>query len=255
MSNNIQLFNHADFSVRAFEEDGVIWVVAKDVAEALDYSNWQPNIVSHVQESWKGIKRINTPGGEQDMLCLTEQGLYFFLGRSDKKKALPYQKWIADDVVPSIRKTGSYSMNKEQPALPSGVLDGAKLIFETAGIKDNQLTLAFDKVYKSYTGRSALQSGEVELIAPVKEQILTVTEIAKHFDFDKPKKGAQFINSLLEQAGYQLRTPNKLWEPTELGKSFAVMLDTNKKRSDGSPVRFLKWNSGIIGVIENLLHQ
>ena len=63
MSNNIQLFNHADFSVRAFEEDRVIWVVAKDVTEALDYSNWQPNIVSHVPESWKGIKRINTPGG------------------------------------------------------------------------------------------------------------------------------------------------------------------------------------------------
>ena len=146
-------------------------------------------------------------------------------------------------------------MNKEQPALPSGVLDGAKLIFETAGIKDNQLTLALDKVYKSYTGRSALQSGEVELIAPVKQQILTVTEIAKHFDFDKPKKGAQFINSLLEQAGYQLRTPNKLWEPTKLGEQFAVMLDTNKKRSDGSPVRFLKWNSGIISVIENLLHR
>ena len=42
------------------------------------------------------------------MLCLTEQGLYFFLGRSDKKAALPYQMWIAGDVVPSIRKHGGY---------------------------------------------------------------------------------------------------------------------------------------------------
>jgi len=44
------------------------------------------------------------------MLCLTEQGLYFFLARSDKPKALPFQKWLAGDVLPSIRKTGSYSL-------------------------------------------------------------------------------------------------------------------------------------------------
>ena len=43
------------------------------------------------------------------MLCLTEQGLYFFLGRSDKKAALPYQMWIAGDVVPAIRKYGIYA--------------------------------------------------------------------------------------------------------------------------------------------------
>lgn len=42
------------------------------------------------------------------MLTLTEQGLYFFLGRSDKQKALPFQKWIAGVVLPSIRRTGAY---------------------------------------------------------------------------------------------------------------------------------------------------
>ena len=52
---------------------------------------------------------INTPGGEQEMLCLTEQGLYFFLGRSDKKKAVDYQMWIAGDVVPAIRQFGFYA--------------------------------------------------------------------------------------------------------------------------------------------------
>ncbi|MBR0251141.1 MAG: phage antirepressor KilAC domain-containing protein [Synergistaceae bacterium] len=51
------------------------------------------------------------------MLCLTEQGLYFFLGRSDKPKALPYQMWIAGDVVPSIRKHGIYMTPKTQDEL------------------------------------------------------------------------------------------------------------------------------------------
>lgn len=42
------------------------------------------------------------------MVCLTEQGLYFFLGRSDKPKALPFQKWLAGEVLPAIRRTGRY---------------------------------------------------------------------------------------------------------------------------------------------------
>ena len=108
-NNTLQVFSKDEFQVRTLNEsDGSIWFVAKDVAQALDYAYWQPNIVSHVPEIWKGIKRINTPGGEQEMLCLTEQGVYFFLGRSDKPKALPYQMWIAGEVVPSIRKHGAY---------------------------------------------------------------------------------------------------------------------------------------------------
>ena len=109
MESAIQVFNNGDFRVRTIESGSEIWFVAKDVAEALEYSYWQPNIVAHVPEVWKGIKRINTPGGYQEMLCLTENGVYFFLGRSDKKKALPYQIWIAGDVVPSIRKHGMYA--------------------------------------------------------------------------------------------------------------------------------------------------
>ena len=116
--NSLQLFENGQFNVRTIvDDDGEIWFVAKDVAQALDYAYWQPNIVGHVPEIWKGIKRINTPGGEQEMLCLTEQGVYFFLGRSDKPKALPYQMWIAGEVVPSIRKHGAYLTPQAQEEL------------------------------------------------------------------------------------------------------------------------------------------
>ena len=254
--NNLQIFSYNGCSTRTIQDDSGIWFVAKDIAEALDYSmeGSITSLFAHVPAIWAARKRIavrSENGVEQarDMLCLTEQGVYFFLGRSDKPKALPYQMWIAGDVVPQIRRTGSYSLNKEQPALPAGVLDGARLIFETAGIKDNQLTLALDKVYKSYTGRSALQAGEVSLEAPVKEQLLSPTEIAQHFGFTKPKAGARFINKLLEEAGYQ-RKVGGMRQPLEPAMSFAVMLDTNKKHSDGTPVRQLKWNTGIIQVID-----
>ena len=112
--NDIQVFNGPDFSVRTIGDNGEIWFVAKDIAEALEYKeNSNPSrLVQSVPEMWKGVKRIHTLGGEQELLCLSEQGVYFFLGRSDKKKALPYQMWIAGDVVPSIRKTGNYSVKQ-----------------------------------------------------------------------------------------------------------------------------------------------
>ena len=109
--NELQVFNNNDFTVRTVQEDnGEIWFVAKDIAQALGYSlsSTSAQLTQSVPEVWKGIKRIDTPGGIQEMLCLTEQGLYFFLGRSDKPKALPYQMWIAGEVVPSIRKHGAY---------------------------------------------------------------------------------------------------------------------------------------------------
>lgn len=116
MNSSIQIFNSNGFYVRSFNENGEIWFVAKDIAQALEYSESTissniRNLFGNVPEMWKGNKRIITPGGVQEMLCMTENGVYFFLGRSDKPNALPYQMWIAGDVVPSIRKTGSYSVS------------------------------------------------------------------------------------------------------------------------------------------------
>lgn len=118
MNSSIQLFNNNDFYVRSFNNNGEIWFVAKDILIALEYSDTSTpaQIMQSVPEIWKGIKRIDSRSENgvlqsRDMLCLTENGVYFFLGRSDKEKALPYQMWIAGDVVPSIRKTGSYSVS------------------------------------------------------------------------------------------------------------------------------------------------
>lgn len=250
MTSALQIFNNDEFSIRTIEENGEIWFVARDIAEALEYNldGGMSRIFGHVPDVWKGGKRIATPGGIQEMLCLTEQGLYFFLGRSDKPKALPYQMWVAGEVIPSIRKTGSYSVNKMQASLPSGVLEGAKFILEYAGITGNQCTLALDKVYKSYTGQSLLLTAGIELKAPVKEQALTASELAELIGVDTGRKGAIVINKMLELKGFQRRV-GKYWEPTERGKEFAVVMDMNKRHSDGTPVRQVKWNTSIRNLI------
>lgn len=89
-------------------DDGQPLWVAKDVLGALGYT-WGGDRISHVPEEWRGVRSVRTPSGTQEMAILTEQGLYFFLGRSDKPAALPFQKWIAGEVLPQIRRTGIYA--------------------------------------------------------------------------------------------------------------------------------------------------
>ncbi|AIC11216.1 hypothetical protein D934_06285 [Xylella fastidiosa subsp. sandyi Ann-1] len=113
MTQSIIPFDFHSHAVRVVMRDGNPWFVAKDVMDALDYAETSnpARVTEHIPSEWKGVNPIHTLGGEQKLLCLAEPGLYFFLGRSDKPKALPFQKWLAGEVLPSIRKTGSYVSN------------------------------------------------------------------------------------------------------------------------------------------------
>ena len=105
-------------------EDGAggFEVLAKDVVEGIG-AGWNgAAAIAHVPAEWKGVRSVLTPGGRQEMATLFEPGVYFYLNRSDKPDALPMQKWVSGEVLPSIRKTGSYSMPKAaQPAETSGL--------------------------------------------------------------------------------------------------------------------------------------
>lgn len=103
-------FNFETNQVRTALVDGEPWFAVKDIIRALDYSKSSApaKLVDSVPVQWKGVNPIHTPGGNQKLLMLSEQGLYFFLGRSDKPKALPFQMWLAGEVLPAIRRQGSY---------------------------------------------------------------------------------------------------------------------------------------------------
>ena len=123
MSNAIQIYSNQDFSVRTTQDaDSKVWFVAKDVAQALEYTEESikslANLLAPVPDCWKGVKRIHITSDKptarpyQDMLCLTEQGVYFFLGRSDKPKALPYQMWIAEMLYQILCTKGAITLSK-----------------------------------------------------------------------------------------------------------------------------------------------
>lgn len=129
LSPTSSIFSHSDFGdIRIFEDSAnELWFVAKDVADALDYT-WSGTRIAHIPSEWKGVTSVVTPGGRQDLSTLSEQGLYFFLARSDKPKALPFQMWLAGEVLPSIRKHGMYATPQTLEALISDPDTAIKLL-------------------------------------------------------------------------------------------------------------------------------
>lgn len=107
--HNAIAFAFDERAVRIFPTNtGSFDVVAKDVADVLGYRWNGSQVIAHVPEEWRGVRSVLTLQGNQELLTLTEEGLYFFLSRSDKPKARPFQKWLAGEVLPSIRKNGFY---------------------------------------------------------------------------------------------------------------------------------------------------
>ena len=89
------------------------------------------------------------------MVVLSEQGLYFFLGRSDKEKALPFQKWIAGDVLPSIRKTGTYSIDGYRKKSTSAgevvnLVKTTSAIMRNQGSNDHKIARQVERHYKQF---------------------------------------------------------------------------------------------------------
>ena len=111
-----------------------LWV-AKDICEVLQYKN-VAGTLSKLDDDEKGIQNLYTPGGEQKMMCVNESGLYTLILRSNKPEAKKFKKWVTAEVLPTIRKTGSYGtaphadsntvmleMIKNQQRLTDAILD------------------------------------------------------------------------------------------------------------------------------------
>ena len=89
-------------SIRFIEVNSEWWAVAKDVTEALGYSNHNDAIKRHVSDDDKGVAKHDTPGGTQIVNTLSEKGIYRLVMRSNKDEAVEFQNWIFE-VIKSLR--------------------------------------------------------------------------------------------------------------------------------------------------------
>lgn len=252
METGMQIFERSEFgSVRVVEHNGEPWFVARDVAKALGYQNTVEAVNTHCKKA-NDFRDSKMLPSATPMKIIPESDVYRLVMRSNLPGAVEFQDWVVEDVLPSIRKTGSYSIaqrngGEQMPGVTlSEKIYSARAILDDIGVKGNQRALALDNVYKKATGESALETMEIELPSERQEQLLTPTQLGQLMGGLSAKK----VNQLLIDEGYQRRLPGGALEPTAKGlDAGAVLMDTGKRHSSGVPVCQLKWRSSVAGKI------
>lgn len=106
--NELQEFNFQGNQLRTVLIDSEPFFVGKDAAIAIGYKNFRDALKTHVKAKYKRESRITTPFGTQTMTVISEPGLYQLAGESKLPSAGPFQDWVYEQVLPSIRKHGAY---------------------------------------------------------------------------------------------------------------------------------------------------
>lgn len=112
--NEITIWNYDSMAVRTIEMDGEPWFVGKDVADALGYSNTQKAIRDHVDEEDKLTERIVLSGQNREAILINESGVYSLIFGSKLDSAKKFKRWVTSEVLPAIRKRGTYSVPDHQ---------------------------------------------------------------------------------------------------------------------------------------------
>lgn len=113
-------FHYGDAPVRTVRIDGDPWFVLSDLCSVLNLTT-PAKVVSRLEDGMSSTHPIpDSLGRIQHMTIVNESGMYRVVLRSDKPEALAFQAWITDEVLPSIRRTGSYSLPEAAPAPNAG---------------------------------------------------------------------------------------------------------------------------------------
>ncbi len=130
--DNVQIFQSNEFgNIRTSTINGEIWFVGKDVATALGYTKSRNAISAHVKKD-DALKRgtIDSLGRTQETIYINESGLYALIFGSKLESAERFKHWVTSEVLPTLRKTGSYGMPQGKELLALAVIEAQKTIEE-----------------------------------------------------------------------------------------------------------------------------
>ena len=114
MSNEIKIFENEEFgSVRTMEINGEPYFVGKDVAEILGYANTSKALIDHVDDEDKLNNETLSSLGQRGGWLINESGLYSLILSSKLPTAKKFKRWVTSEILPTIRKTGSYSIQSK----------------------------------------------------------------------------------------------------------------------------------------------
>lgn len=129
--DNIKVFNSSEFgNVRTVSIDNEIWFIGKDVVDILGYQNGSRDINRHVSEDDRQNYQNGTFESPRGMTIINESGLYSLVLGSKLESAKRFKHWVTSEVLPTLRKTGSYGMPQGKELLALAVIEAQKTIEE-----------------------------------------------------------------------------------------------------------------------------
>lgn len=227
--NELQIFVNKELGeIRALEINNEPWFVGKDVAKILGYAKPTDAVRKKVDEEDRGISKMETPSGVQEMTIINESGLYSLILSSKLPNAKKFKRWVTSEVLPQIRQTGGYIPYSQEESNEE-ILARALIIAQNTLDKKNKMieemqpkVNTFDKFMNA-------------------EGLYTSTQMAKLFKMSSAMK----LNKLLNAEGLIYKQGNT-WMPyaTANKEWFKVIV----REREGHAFTQLKFTP--IGVIE-----
>ncbi len=137
--NEMQTFVYSGAEVRTVQKDGAPWFVLKDVCGVLGISKYR-DVAERLDPDERGLVRVDTLGGSQEMTCISESGLYNVILRSDKPEAKPFRKWVTAEVLPAIRRSGGYIAGQNDLSPAELMAKALKVAEQTLAERDARIS-------------------------------------------------------------------------------------------------------------------
>lgn len=165
--NELQVFNFNNREVRTVLINGKAYFVGKDVADILGYQNGSRDINRHVDEEDRYKIMISDGKQDKETIVINESGLYSLILSSKMASAKKFKRWVTNEVLPTIRKTGVYRV-------PNDPMEALKLMFD-AQTQSNEKMAVIDHRVTELEENAPLNPGEYNLInTKVSQRIRTI---------------------------------------------------------------------------------
>lgn len=261
--SNLSIFQFDSLEIRFVEIDGIQYVVGIDVARALGYADPNTTILRKVNKDYTCIATLSMQGQNRDLTCVSEAGIYQLIFGSKLESAERFRRWVFEQVLPTIRQTGSYQTQQAAENLENQFSDTPELrdVDLAAAMFGKRFGLAYEQRYlmqqiKKHHPQLAGAEPQPEERASVSagDALLTPTDIARQLGlfYKTGNPHAQAVNKLLEKLGYQVRV-GKQWSATEkatkLGLCDRKPVETNSRSQKDQ----ILWSSKVIPILKEYI--
>lgn len=224
------------------DSQGEPWFVAADVLATIGLDR---KALERLDEDEKGVSSIHTPGGGQEMTTVNEPGLYTLVLGSRKAEAKRFKRWVTHEVLPSIRKTGSYAVPGALTSLPAPTQDRVtallligEAVAKVPGVKAGIAMAATLTCIQENTGLAVETLRRTLPAANEPICSLNATQLGKLAGLS-----AKATNRRLAALGLQNRNDRDEWELTDAGEAWAEAMPYSRNGHSGYQIL---WNPTVV---------